>query len=144
MSTRIQILLNDDTIDDLAKMMIGYVLGMDKEMPNYQRKVEVVVEFLEEVMDPSFESVAVYLRILDLMPGMVKRKLPYRIEEFVRMYQRQVEEKLVDLGGIPAKYKPKIIEVEEKKLILPNGSTISLEAAPSADPLVGLNPGLIQ
>lgn len=116
---RIQIVLFDDSIDELAKMMIGYVLGMDKEMPNYSRKVEVVAEFLEEAMDANFDSVAVYLRVLNLMPGTVIRKLPYRIEEFLRMYESQVAEKLEDLGGIPSAYKPKRVITLDTEIVVP-------------------------
>lgn len=124
---KIEVHLFDESVDELAKMMVGYVLGMDKEMPNYHKRVEVVVEFLEEVLDPSFDSVAVYLRVLGLMPATVKRRLPYRIEGFISMYERQVEEKLADFGGIPSAYKPKRIITEEKKIILANGTTILIE-----------------
>lgn len=105
--TRIQVVLFDESVDDLAKILIGYVLGMDKEMPHYQRKVEVVAEFLEEVLDANFQSVSVYLRVLNLMPATVKRKLPYRIESFIKMYEPEIEKAMEEVGGIPKAYKPK-------------------------------------
>lgn len=139
--TRIQVILFDDSIDELAKMMISYVLNMPTDMPGYQKKVEVVTEFLEEVLDPSFDSVAVYLRVLMLMPATVKRKIPFRIEEFINMYERQIDEKLEDIGGIPKLYKPKRIITAPKEIILANGSTIKIadEPLPEEDKLKGLN-----
>lgn len=116
---KIQVLMWDDSVDTLAKMMIGYVMMMPEDEPQRQKKIEVVVEFLEEVLDPSFESVAVYLTVLNLMPGTVKRRLPYRIAEFINMYERQIEEKMEAQGGIPKAYKPKKIIDTTPELVVP-------------------------
>lgn len=123
---KIQVLLFDESIDTLAKMMIGYVMMMPKEESQYHKKVEVVVEFLEEVLDPSFDSIAVYLTVLTLMPATVKRRLPYRIHEFINMYERQIEEKMEAQGGIPKLYKPrKIVETAPAAVILgPDGAPV--------------------
>lgn len=132
-----RVILFDTTIDILAKMMVGYVLHADKESAQYQKKVEAVIEFLEQVLDPSFDAVAMYLHVLSLLPETTKRKMPFHIEEFIRMYQRQVEEALG--GPIQAKYAPKRIITEEKKIILANGSTITVSDGEESDPLQGLN-----
>ncbi len=129
----------DESIDTLAKMLIGYVLNMPKEEPNYQKKVEVVVEFLEEVLDPSFDSVACYLMVLELMPEQLKRKMPYRIEEFIRMYYEHVEKSLG--RQIQSKYRPKPFHVE-KKIILANGSEITV-GDESEDKLKGVTTDLV-
>lgn len=136
---KIQVLIYDDSVDELAKMLIGYILQMPPEMPNYHKKVEVVAEFLEEVLDPSFDSVSVYLRVLNLMPATVKRRLPYRIESFISMYERQIEEKMEDMGGIPKLYKPKRIVEEPKVIHLANGSTIMVGDTQNEDKLKGLD-----
>lgn len=135
MKTRLHLM--DDSIDTLAKMLIGYVLNMPKEEPNYQKKVEVVVEFLEEVLDPSFDSVACYLMVLELMPEQLKRRMPFRIEEFIRMYYTHIEKSLG--RQIQAKYRPKPVIMEEKKIILPNGSELKIaENIPEEDKLKGV------
>lgn len=123
MSMKIAVNLYDDSLDTMAKMLIGYVLRMDKESePNYNAKVEVVVEFMEEVMDTSFQSVATYLTVLMLMPETIKRRIPFRIAEFINMYQERIEEVLG--GPIPSKYAPKRIITEEKKLLGPDGNPV--------------------
>lgn len=120
---KIRLNLEDGTCDTLAMMMIGYVMGMPKDAENYQKKVEVVVEFLEEVIDPSFDSVACYLTVLELLPATVKRRMPYRVYEFVNMYERQIEEALG--REIPGLYKPRKIHVEPKVILGADGSVVT-------------------
>ena len=125
MSQKIQVLLWDESIDTIAKMMIGYVLNMPKEEPEYQKKVESTVEFLEEVLDASFTSIATYLIVLELMPITVKRKLPFRIEEFIRMYGDRIEEVLGN--PIPSKYRPQSLVTKDLRLLNAEGNPIGGE-----------------
>jgi len=107
--------LFEDSMDTISQMLIGYVLYMPDTNPRYNDKVAATIEFLEQGIDPSFNSVACYFSVLNLLPETTKRKIPYALEEFIRMYQDQIE---TALGGpIPEKYRPGKILALKKSLV---------------------------
>jgi hypothetical protein len=123
---KIHVMLNESSVDPLAKMLIGYALHMDPLVEkDYQHKLMCTIEFLEEVLDPSFQSVAIYINVMNLLPDVVKRKIPYKIQEFIDMYHKEIEKVLG--GPVPAKYiknrsqvldvKPTIVDTQGNALI---------------------------
>lgn len=119
---KVQIVLEDGTVDTIAKMLIGYIMAVNpQEDSKYHKKLMATIEFLEEAIDPSFQSVAVYLQVIDLLPATVKRKMPYKIQGFIDMYKDKIEQ---HYGPIPSKYLSSGIVEPDKRLLDAQGNPI--------------------
>lgn len=78
--------MNNDTADMVAKLAIASLLAFSEENPRkkeFNDMTKAVIEFFEQIMDPSVKSVGLYLELQKLLPEGMVRKPPQHIEEFI-------------------------------------------------------------
>ena len=122
----VHVTLKDSTCDTLTKMLIGYVLNMPHSEKFYHEKVTCVVEFMEEAMPQHPGALAMYFKILDLMPATVKRAVPAPLLNYAEQVREEVEKYYGD--KLPSKYFPSKIITPDKTLVDANGMPLTGEA----------------
>lgn len=129
MKTLLQINLPESSCDMLTKMLMGYVLYMPMNEKNYNEKLKVVIEFLEECLPSHAGAFATYFRILDKLPATLVRHVPEAFADFIELNIIEIEKYYE--GTLPDKYKPKKILTKKNVLVDVTGQEIGTDLPPS-------------
>ena len=121
--------INPMALDNVCKMIIGYVLSIPEDSPNFLDKLMSSIEFLEATMgEPSVPSVICYILILERLPQEMRRKIPRPIYKYIQSNLFEIEESIG--RRIKDSIRPEVIVTKKPTLILADGSEMEVGNKP--------------
>lgn len=121
--------INPMALDNVCKMIIGYVLEMPETTIQFLEKLMSSIEFLEATMgDPSTPSVICYVLVLERLPQEMRRKIPRPIYKYMQSNLFEIEESIG--RRIKDSVRPEVIVTKKPTLILADGSEIEVGKKP--------------
>lgn len=121
--------INPMALDNVCKMIIGYVLEMPETTPQYLEKLMSSIEFLEATMgEPSIPSVICYILVLERLPQSLSRKIPRPIYKYLQDNLFEIEELIG--RRLKDSVRPEVIVTKKPTLILADGTEVEVGKKP--------------